>query len=412
MAGMRWLMLGFVRRTSWLMVGAAIGLAAVALAVALAQVAAPLLPDPDWPWSALLLLAIPLLGLLPGIRELEVTAARSLLDVRAPLVLPDRPRLEHRVRTVAWVGVHLAGGLAVAVLVFGVLPGAVATLGAALTGTPLEVAGAVLPAGPLTTRVLVGAAAVLAAALALLACVAAGRTAGRLVPRFLGPTWRDQWELAEARLATEAAHTRLARDLHDGIGHALTIISVQATAARRTGDRAATERGLQVIEATARDALGELDGVLGLLRDGELARRRPDPTLRELPAVFGQHRQAGMRLTSPSDDDLAGLDAALPEAISRVAYRVVAEGLTNAERYAAPGPVEVLVDADHGRLELGVASVVEPGRVSGRRGHGLEVLDEQLRILGGTSTAGPDPDGRWWLRARLPLGTFRGGRRG
>jgi signal transduction histidine kinase len=412
MAGMRWSMLGFVRRTSWLMVGAAIGLAAVALAVALAQVTAPLLPGPDWPWLTLLLLAIPLLGLLPGIRELEVTAARSLLDARASLVLPDRPRLEHRVRTVAWVGVHLGGGLAVAVLVFGVLPGAVATLGAALTGTPLEVGGAVLPTGSSGTRVLVGAAAVLAAVLALLGCVAAGRAAGRLVPRFLGPTWRDQWELAEARLATEAAHTRLARDLHDGIGHALTIISVQATAARRAGDREATERGLQVIEATARDALGELDGVLGLLRDGEVAQRRPDPTLRDLPAVFGPHRQAGMRLMTPSDGDLAALDAGLPEAVSRVAYRVVAEGLTNAERYAAPGPVEVRVDTDHGRLEIGVASVIGPGQRSGRRGHGLEVLDEQLRILGGTSTAGPDPDGRWWLRARLPLGTLRGGRRG
>ena len=105
-----------------------------------------------------------------------------------------------------------------------------------------------------------------------------GRLAARSAPAFLGPTAVDRLALAEARLAAEAEHTRLARDLHDGIGHALTIITVQTAAGRRVleDDPATAARALAAAEEVARGALEELDSVLAALRDpGE--RTGPEP---------------------------------------------------------------------------------------------------------------------------------------
>ena len=397
---------GLVRRTSWLMLGAAIGLAAVVLTVSVAQLLTLVVPGPDWPLIVCSLAAIPLLGLLPGIRELETTAARSLLGVEEPLVLPDEPRPEHRLRTVGWVTVHLVTGLGVAVLIFAGLPGAVAVLVAAASGAPVELLGLALPTDRPGTGTAIGAAAVICFVVPLVATWATGLGVRRLAPWFLGPTWRDQWELAEARLAAETTHTRLARELHDGIGHALTIISVQATAARRAGEPQATERGLQLIEQTAHDALSDLDSVLGLLRDGEPVSRRPEPDLAELATLIDRHREAGMSidLVTPTADDLSGL----PGTVSRLAYRVVAEGLTNAERYAGAGSVRVVFRSGADLLLVEISS--PPGRAlpAGRRGHGLPALVDQVRLIGGRLDAGPDPGGWWRLIASLPHGRRRG----
>ena len=182
---------------------------------------------------------------------------------------------------------------------------------------------------------------VLIAVAAVLACLAAvwglGALAARLAPVFLGATARDLLAVAEARLAAEVEHVRLARELHDGIGHALTVIAVQATAGRRgavtDADRATA--ALEVIETAARQALTELDGLFGVLRD-EVAEPTPEPDLGGLEDLVGVHRrnQLSVRVECDPVDDL-------PALVSRSAYRILAEALTNAQRYAGPGDVAV-----------------------------------------------------------------------
>ena len=165
--------------------------------------------------------------------------------------------------------------------------------------------------------------------------LAAG-TAGRpRRPGFLGPTAADRLELAEARLAAEAEHARLARDLHDGIGHALTIITVQ-TAAGAGSSRPIRPRPPGRWPRPRRwpaDALEELDSVLAALRDpGE--RTGPEPGVDRLPALLAAHREAGLAVIAEIDDL-----PALPPVVSGTVYRVVAEGLANAQRYAGTGDI-------------------------------------------------------------------------
>ena len=123
------------------MVGAAIGLATTLLLTGLAQVLGPQKGWAEVAVTVTLLLPVGLLGLLPGVRDLEVTAARTLLGVRTELVLPERPTGAHRWRTVLTVLVHLVLGLAAGLLLVGGLPALTATVVAQVRGEPIDVAG-------------------------------------------------------------------------------------------------------------------------------------------------------------------------------------------------------------------------------------------------------------------------------
>ena len=129
----------------------------------------------------------------------------------------------------------------------------------------------------------------------------AGALSARPVARLLGPTSADRLEVALTRLQAESEHTRLARELHDGIGHALTIIGVQAAAGRRALARDPDQAGsaLSSIEDASRSALEELDDMLGLLRDTEAA-RSPEPDLDRLSTLVSRYRSAGMELVIDS----------------------------------------------------------------------------------------------------------------
>ena len=210
--------------------------------------------------------------------------------------------------------------------------------------------------------------------------------------------------MAEARLAAEVEHVRLARELHDGIGHALTVIAVQATAGRRgavTNADRATE-ALEVIETSARRALTELDDLLGVLRD-EVAEPTTEPDLRGLADLVGVHRrnQLSVRLESDPVDDL-------PTLVSRSVYRILAEALTNAQRYADPGDVAIRIHRTAGDLQLEVTSPLSATGVARGRpgGHGLLGVRERVRLLGGSVRAGPE-SGSWILRVDIPTGESR-----
>ena len=387
----RWL----VRRTAWLMVGAAIGLAAVLLLTGLAQVAAG-----GSRWTALFLAPALLLGLLPGVRDLEVTAAQALLGATGDLVVPGRVRAAHRWRTVVLVTLHLVLGLVAAALLVALLPGLVAA-GFALVEGRDETLVALRLAG--LPRALVAGLLPVLAASALLAVVGLGRLAALLAPRLLGPTAHDRLEVALARLDAEAGHIRLARDLHDGIGHALTVISVQAAGGRRVlaHDPAEAGHALSRIEESARTALDELDNVLGLLRDD--GPRHDEPDLSRLPALLDAHRSSGMTLVAE-----LGAVGDVPALVSGTAYRVVAEALVNASRHAGPGPVRLRLDRTRDGLVVDTVNPLPAGTEAGSRiGRGLDGMRERVALFGGRLDAGPQEQS-WVLHADIPTGTSGG----
>ena len=392
-------------RVAWLMVGAAIGLAAALLLTGLAQVLGPGNGWAEVVVTVVLLLPVALLGLLPGVRDLEVTAARTLLGVRTELVLPERPTWAHRRRTVATVLVHLVLGLLAGLLLVGGLPALAATVVAQVRREPIEVAGWTVAPPPGVLGVLLT---LVGAAVVLLLTSALGRLAARVVARLLGPSTEDRLEVALARLEAEAAHTRLARELHDGIGHALTVIGLQAAAGRRVleVDPRRTAEALGTIEETARGALGELDDLLGSLRSGTVV-RETTPGLDRLEVLVDTFRDGGMTVES----DVGALPW-LPQLTSATAHQVVAEALTNAARHAGPGPVRLSVRATSAALRVQVVSPLASPDGGGPpatpdRGLGLTGLRERVRLLGGTATAGPEA-GAWVLTAELPRNGARG----
>jgi signal transduction histidine kinase len=383
------------RRFAWHMLGAAIGLALVLLVVGLLNSAVTGLPG--WVVAVVGFAAAVGLGLVPGARELEVTAARALLDVDADLVVPARPRLAHRVRTATWVLIHLVTGMLVGLGLFAALPAAVLVGIEAVSGRVLG-SEIPLPGSPVeATLRLVGG--VVVGLLGLVATWPLGVVAAALAGHVLGPTPHDRMETALARARREAEHTRLARELHDGIGHALTVVSVQAAAGRRVvavnPDAAADALG--AIEDTARSALAELDQLLAVLRD-EADDSTPVALAPALDDVVAAHRRAGLDLDARID-----LPAGLPALLGRTVQRIVTETLTNAHRHGAPGPVELTVGHDGDEVRIVVVNPVRAGtrprRPSG--GRGLSGIRERVALFGGTVEAGAD-GGRWVLRAILP----------
>ena len=155
----RWVVL----RTAWLLVGAAIGLAAALLLVGLGQVVAPSSGPARTVVTLACLLPALLIGLLPGVRELEVTAARTMLGVTSELVVPTRLGAEHRWRTVLTVTFHLLVGLLAGVLLVGVIPAAVAVPAASVRGQAEQLLGRSVPSLPPAVAVLLGLGCVVAA---------------------------------------------------------------------------------------------------------------------------------------------------------------------------------------------------------------------------------------------------------
>lgn len=407
MATTRQLVRQVVRWFAWHMLGAAIGLALALLVLGLLGVltdtgASAATGGPPAPVVALVVVAAAVaLGLVPGARELEVTAARALLGTDDELVSPARPRLAHRVRTAGWVVLHLATGLVVAFALFALVPAAVVIGAEAVAGRSV---GSTVPppasGGEAVVRV---AACVAGGLLALGATWPLGAVASALAGRVLGPTPADRMETALARARREAEHTRLARELHDGIGHALTVVSVQAVAGRRvvTADPEAAAGALAAIEDTARSALEELDQLLAVLRagadDGAGTDDAPFALALALDDVVAAHRRAGLDVREEID-----LPPGLPALLGRTVRRVVTEALTNAHRHGGPGPVTLAVRHDAEAVHVEAANPVAPRRARRRSGgRGLAGIRERAALFGGTMTAGPD-GGRWVLRVTLP----------
>lgn len=205
-----------------------------------------------------------------------------------------------------------------------------------------------------------------------------------------------------ARAVTEERN-RIARELHDVIGHSVSIMTVQASAVRRRlGEDQAVEReALETVEATGRQALAEMRRMVGVLRhDDDPVDREPAPGLTQLDRLVDQVRSAGL----PVEVAVTGSARPLAPGLDLTAYRLVQEALTNALRHAvAPTCAEVSIGYTEEHLELTVRDDGRRVAPGAEAGHGLLGLRERVSVYGGDLVARPRVEGGFELIATLPL---------
>jgi signal transduction histidine kinase len=204
----------------------------------------------------------------------------------------------------------------------------------------------------------------------------------------------------EERLSVAEERTRIARELHDSAGHAINTILVQAGAARVLHERdpARSKSAIEAIELLARETIDDIDRIVGSLREEGPAERQPLPGLERIPDLVAHQRAAGFEVELR---EVAGGDRPPPAAVSRAAFRIAQEALTNAARHGS-GPAELRIERRPDRLELTVrnpVSATAPTRPGG--GLGIVGMRERAQLLGGTLEA--DRDGAAFrVRAVLP----------
>ncbi len=197
---------------------------------------------------------------------------------------------------------------------------------------------------------------------------------------------------------------RIARDLHDLVGHGLSAIAVQSGTARvalDAGDLGAVRTALGHVEATSRRAMREMRTMVGVLRERSPTVAESVADLGGLPALVEQAGRAGVRAVLDPVGDLGQV----PPVVGRCAYRVVQEALTNVVRHAPGAAATVRLEARDGwlRVEVTDRGGAGPGMVSAAGGHGLVGMRERVEMLHGTVQAGPREGGGWLVRASLPL---------
>ncbi|MFI7453187.1 sensor histidine kinase [Nonomuraea sp. NPDC049714] len=389
---------------------------------------------------------VALTGLFLPVRSLEVNAAQGLLGARVEFAsgpAHGRRSWQERRRTAAWFTLHLAIGGLVSGFTLAVVPFTLFSLSLPFVSLSTEVLGlAVEPGWPGVGWALLGL-----VTLGLLVVVAAGAGAllARLAPALLGPTPAERLATAEEHARTLAERNRLARELHDSVGHALSVVTLQAAAASRVLDRdpATARTALAAIEQSARAALEDLDHVLGVLRAGEDrdgdvrgegGQRGGSPTAEDRPSGAAEEGRGGRGSGEPVSQGrapqatLADLDAlvaasgaevrrevsdlsGVPAMVSREAYRIVQEALTNAIKHGQ-GPVDLTAGVREDVLDLQVTNATgryaedgaehDGGGRELRGGRGITGMAERVRLLRGELDAGP-VEGGWRVSVRLPL---------
>ncbi|MEU9044736.1 MULTISPECIES: sensor histidine kinase [unclassified Kitasatospora] len=391
--------------------------------------------DRDHPWvldaavvvAAILLFCLP--DLLPGHgegpREHRIVLARlslpATLALQAGLVVPllwrrRRPTAAFvaimAVFVLQWsLGVGLRADAALLVALYslalhgrlrhlawscGAMVGAVALVAVAVSGGGLPVGDALF---------FLFSAATAAVALGIAVRIRRAQLAGLRERAARLEIERDQ----RSRLATATERTRVAREMHDIIGHNLSVIVTLADGGAYAA-QAAPERGreaLLLIGDTSRQALGELRRMLGVLRDqgDETAEFTPQPGIADLDGLCARIRAAGPQVVYTAAGDLDRLDRGM----QLMAYRIVQESLTNTLKHAGPDTrAHVTLTADTDRLRVRVQDSGPPPDARtpahpGGEGHGLAGIRERAALYGGTVTAGPGPGAGWSVEAVLDL---------
>ncbi len=207
---------------------------------------------------------------------------------------------------------------------------------------------------------------------------------------------------AAARIAVAEERVRIARELHDIVAHAVSVMVLQVGAVRHKLPEAMAEDGeaLRNVEQAGRTALAEMRGLLAAMRrDGDEAEFTPQPGLDGLDSLLEEIGRAGL----PVQLQIDGEPVALPRGIDLSAYRIVQEGLTNALKHARASNADVTVRYWPDELQLEVRDNGEGGSTTEGLGHGLLGIRERVKIYGGEMTAGTTNGGGFTLSTRLPL---------
>jgi len=226
---------------------------------------------------------------------------------------------------------------------------------------------------------------------------------------------------AETSRALQTERARIASELHDVVTHNVSVMVVQAGAARQVLDSSPADAraALHAIEASGQAAMTELRHLLGLLAPAEPVglgkpaepvaaledggALRPQPGLAEVSALVARVRAAGL----PVSLTVTGTPRELPQGLDLAAYRVIQEALTNVIKHADRAPTAVRIEYRAHDLLADVANqapAASPASRDGGHGRGLIGLRERVAVYGGTLDAGPRPGGGWRVRAAIPLG--------
>lgn len=200
--------------------------------------------------------------------------------------------------------------------------------------------------------------------------------------------------------AAEEERLRIARELHDVVAHNVSVMAIQAGAARVSGS--STSEALQTIENMARETLSELNRLLGVLRkDPAAADRSPQPGLAQLDGLLAAARASGLDASLKS----TGEPRPLPAALDLSAYRIVQEAITNAMKHSNAARLEVVIDHQPDAIVITISDNGSGAteKVGESTGHGLIGMRERVELFGGELGAGSSSLGGFTVRARLPI---------
>ncbi len=226
----------------------------------------------------------------------------------------------------------------------------------------------------------------------------------------------DEQATTLQRQAVVEERLRIARELHDVVAHHVSVIGIQAAAARRVlrRDPDVAEQSLRSIETSSREAVTQMRGLLGTLRSDDAPgdeTRAPEPGLADVPRLVESSSSEGLLATCRVVEDAPGAVDAVPGPVGLSLYRTVQEALANVRRHSTATTASVVVRVDR-RPERGFAhgyaevEVIDDGRPrSGTSGTGLGLLGvrERLATHGGVSEIGPRVTGGYRVRVRMPL---------
>lgn len=384
------------QRWAYLIIGGALSIpylmASLVLATLLHHLTTPTTGTPTPTiWALTPLIATTLLtttALIPATRTAQHHLAHTLLTP-----LPPTPTTS-RWRTTLWLHLHLLLGLAACLATMTAL-----TEAALLAIAPLA-PHTTIAQGPLTfygprplTHPLLGPPLALLWTLTLIHTLAlTGHLLAKAAPHLLGPTPTDRLAAAHAHAHRLAERNRLARELHDTLGHALSVVTLQAATAARLLDTDPTfaRQALTHIAHTARSATADLDHALGLLRQDTPTPRTPPPDLGDLTHLTRATQHTGTDLTC----HINGPTDHIPTLLSREAYRITQEALTNALRHAPHQPLTLTLKTTPTSATLTLTNPLphtpRPHRTGG--GRGLKGMQERADLIGAHITHGPQND--------------------
>jgi signal transduction histidine kinase len=222
----------------------------------------------------------------------------------------------------------------------------------------------------------------------------------------------ERTRAAEAARAVVEERNRIAREMHDVVAHAVSLMVVQAEAGPVVVQRdpARAVAAFDAISSTGKQALSEMRGLLGVLRAGERAAHSPQPGTAGLDDLLTSMRDAGLDVHVRTSGDPRPLGSAVDLSV----FRIVQEAMTNVLKHAGPARVEVELRYDESTLQvdvvddgLGGAKTTDGSRDghTPHGGNGLIGMRERVALVGGNLTVGPEPGGGWAVRATVPLQT-------